>query len=193
MKILSIDPSTTSGYVGWATFDLDALTVKKLTPKNAMRWKKQVWKWGEWKLEGGSMEMRLFDLIQTIGLEIGEFQFLVGEKPAFYNNERGHIAAHQNYTIDIAAMLYWIAGWFHMDHRHFHPVTAMIWKGSVPKLITERQFFRVFGLRGELMPTKLTDHACDATMLLHWWLKTYGFNSRLVSQCIDAATLRLLL
>lgn len=89
-------------------------------------------------------------------------EFLVTEKPAFFSSERGQIAAHMNYTIDLAAINYFIAGWFRYDHRHHFAITANQWKGSIDKAITAKRFFRDFPW---VSPTTLSEHAIDSIMM----------------------------
>lgn len=193
MKILSIDPSVND--VGWTTFEVPHEFPKKQFALNAKEIMKKAWKWGTWHLSGSSLEQRMYDLALTITAEIGEFHILIAEKPAFYSSQRGQIAAHQNYTIDLSAINSFLAGWFHMTHRSYFPITAINWKGSVSKWITQQKFFRIFKVRPD-QPGKhpgLTEHSVDATMMLHYWLKTYGLHSTLLAPHISAESLKLLL
>lgn len=155
MKILILDPSIHN--VGWTLLD---------TKKKTMR---KAWKFGTFKLEGNNFLAKLTHLRDLIDEKIGPFDILIGEKPAFFSSERGQIAAHMNYTIDLAAVIFWIAGWYHMDHRHFFAITANQWKGSVSKDITARRFFKQFP---KIKPTSIDEHAIDAAMLGHFWLTT---------------------
>lgn len=182
MKILSLDPSVNS--VGWATFEI---------VKGRKHEKKKAWKWGTWYLEGSSLEMRMLDLCQTISQDIGNFDILVTEKPAFYSSEVGQIAAHRNYTIDLSAVNNFVAGWFHRDHRTYFPITAIAWKGTVPKWITANRFYKAFKLSPRKQVEGLTEHSIDATMLLHFWLKTYAVRGNLLAQHISAESLQSLL
>lgn len=156
MRVLSLDPSINN--VGWCIFDSKA------------KMKKEAWSWGVWKLEGMNYMMRMMDLKERIVDNVGKFDILVTEWPAFYSSERGNIAAHQNYTIDLAGICMFIAGWFRMDHRKHFSMTASTWKGMVGKHITARKFFREFGKR----EWHISEHAIDATMMLKYWLVTYG-------------------
>lgn len=156
MIILFLDPSVNN--VGWGTLD----TTKKK--------KKNAWKWGLWKIEGVNYQMKLLDLIQCIQMEIGHFDCLISEWPAFFDNERGQVASRQNYTIDLAGVCMYVAGWFHMDHRNHFPLTASSWKGMVQKHVTSVKFLRTFNIR----PDKISEHAIDAVMLGHYWFMTYA-------------------
>lgn len=156
MRILAIDPSINNvGWCVWNSCKSDRL---------------KAWRWGCWKLEGYNYPMRLMDLILHIDETVGPFDILVSEWPAFYSSQKGHIAAHQNYTIDLAGICYWVAGWYRLDHRHHFPLTASNWKGSVPKLVTQRKFIRTFNKHMH----QINEHAVDATMMLHYWLQNYG-------------------
>lgn len=120
--------------------------------------------------------MKITDLIQTIEEEIGEFHFLCTERPAFFSSERGQIAAHMNYTIDLAAINYGVAGWFHMDHRHHFAITATQWKGQVSKEITARRFFKRFKWvkKGKVgADSGISEHSIDATMLARFCIEEY--------------------
>jgi hypothetical protein len=161
MISLSLDPSV--NHVGWSTFNNRALT------------RKRAWKWGTIELEGRNFEARCMHLIHEIQGELPPFDFLITEKPAFYSSERGKIAARMNYTIDLAAVAFYVAGWFHMDHRHHFAITATTWKGSVSKEITARKFFKNFpGVK----PSTLDEHAIDAVMLHRYWLQYLAVQHR---------------
>lgn len=157
MKLLALDPSI--NFVGWCCFN----SVKKEETKR--------WSWGTIRLEGSNYQMRLMMLIQEIE-ELGllDCAHLIGEWPTFFAGEKGHIAAHQNYTIDLAGVVAYLAGSMGLDHRHWHLSTATTWKGSVPKTVTQKKFLRIFGKRF----IDVSEHAIDATMLMHWWLREYG-------------------
>lgn len=155
MKFLSLDPSVNN--VGWATFD------------SRLKGREQ-WKYGKWTLEGHNREMRLVDLRDHVRDDLPEFDHLIMEYPAFYSSEKGQIAAHNNYTIDLAHICGFISGSFGCDHRNYHPLTAIEWKGTVTKEITMRKFARIFKVRLK----GLSDHEIDAVMMLRYWLQRYG-------------------
>jgi Holliday junction resolvasome RuvABC endonuclease subunit len=156
MKSLSIDPSINN--VGWSLFDSKAET------------KQEAWLWGTIHPTGANLEMRITDTIQQLSdlFTWDVLDYLITERPAFFSSERGQIAAHMNYTIDLAAVAYYIAGWFHMDHRKHFAITANQWKGSVPKAVTARRFFASFP---KVDVNTLDEHAIDAVMLHKWWLE----------------------
>lgn len=157
MRILAIDPSV--NWVGWTLFDS-----KKRTPRKQ-------WKWGTIQVEGNNYQMKLVMLLQTLE-ELGllDVQHLVTEWPTFFSSQKGQIAAHQNYTIDLGGVCAFLAGSMGLDHRHWHLLTATTWKGSVNKYVTGRKFFRVFNIE----PSNLSEHAIDSTMLLRYWIINYG-------------------
>lgn len=159
MKLLTLDPSVNN--VGWALFNTLAKT------------QRTAWTFGTWHPVGHNLEMKITDLVQTIGMHIGEFDFLCTERPAFFSSERGQIAAHQNYTIDLAAVAYYVAGWYHMDHRRHWAITAAQWKGTVNKQITARRFFRAFR---HIKATELDEHAIDAIMLGRFCIEQFLCN-----------------
>lgn len=157
MRILSLDPSVNN--VGACLFDS---TKKKL---------RNQWKWKTYKLEGHNYQMKMVDMVQLIVGDYGEdVDYLITEWPTFFSSEKGQVAAHQNYTINLAGACAYLAGRLGMDHRNWHIATATTWKGSVSKYITSQRFFRTFGIQ----PSLVSEHAIDATMLLLWWLRTHG-------------------
>lgn len=156
MKILSLDPSINN--VGYAVLDGKAKT------------KESAWLWGTIYPQGNNLQMRIMDLIQHLSIEVGPFDLLVTEKPAFFSSERGQIAAHMNYTIDLAAINYSVAGWFHKDHRQHFAITATQWKGMVSKAITAKRFFRRFP---EVTASNISEHAIDAVMLLRFAVEEF--------------------
>ena len=153
MRILSLDPSVNN--VGWT----------KLNTKTGR------WKWGTWKLGGSNYQVRLVDLIQKIAEDVGSFDILITEWPSFFSSEKGQIAAHQNYTIDLAGICGYVAGRFGMDQRTWKMLTPSQWKGSVPKRATAAKFFREFP---DVKMQHISEHAIDSTMILLFWLRSSG-------------------
>lgn len=130
---------------------------------------------------------RIGDLLLSEGVE--KLDFMITERPAFFSSERGQVAAHQNYTIDLAAIAFYVAGWYHMDHRRHFAITANQWKGSVPKEVTARRFFRDFP---HAKAGELSEHAIDAMMLHRFWLTEYAVHSRLAVRGSSPEALQLL-
>lgn len=178
MRSLSLDPSVHN--VGWSLVNPGKSTREK------------AWRWGTFKLEGNSLEMKLIHLRDQIIETVGEFEFLITEKPAFFSSERGQIAAHMNYTINLAAVNYYIAGWFHMDHRHHFAITANQWKGSVPKAVTARRFLRYFEHFSKAKLASIDEHGIDAVMLHYFWLHTTAAYLPYYSLDLDAIKARLI-
>lgn len=161
MRSLAIDPSVNN--VGWSIYDPKAST------------KKKAWKWGTIKVEGSNLQMKIMDLAQTLESlarsEGGEMpEFFISEQPAFFSSERGQIAAHMNYTIDLAAINYFIAGWFKYDHRRHLAITANQWKGNISKAITARRFFREFP---KVDPMTLSEHTIDSIMMHRFAIQSF--------------------
>lgn len=155
MKILSLDPSV-ANKAGWATFDTET----------------KEWHWGAWELSGVNFKQRCNDLKDYITMEIGEFDFLICEWPAFYGGDKGAVAAQQGYTINLAGIAMFCIGWLQLSPKQYELVTAPQWKGSVPKQVTQRRFYQAFDLK-----VRDVDHnAVDATMLLYWWVTKPNIN-----------------
>jgi hypothetical protein len=158
MNILSIDPSVNN--VGWCLLNTEGKTIRER------------WRTGLIKPEGINYAMRCVSLLQELqvilqGLET-KVHHLVTEWPTFFDSSVGHMAARQNYTVNLAGICGFMAGSLRMDHRSWHMVTATEWKGSVAKNVTQRKMFRHFGKK---FLGKISEHEIDATMLLHYWIK----------------------
>lgn len=147
-KLLALDPSVNN--VGFATLQIF---------DNGQ----QQWTWGTWNLEGYNLLQRCADLcayIQQSGN--ADFTDLILEWPTFYASEKGEVAAKQDYTINLAAIAMYCAGFFHLPVDRIELVTAPQWKGQADKRITARRFFKNFGY-----DALVVDHnTIDATMLL---------------------------
>jgi len=154
MRILSIDPSVNS--VGWATADI--------TEDSA------AFNWGVWQVSGLNFLMRCADVRDYILQEIGEFEELVVEWPMFYDSEKGHVAARQGHTINLAGIAMYICGYFQLPHQKMRLYTAPDWKGTVPKQVTARRFFKQFGVD----PMKVDHNAVDACMMLLYHCQKEG-------------------
>lgn len=157
-KILALDPSVNT--VGWAC-------VFKLwrDEDDVVHDDEAEWKWGMWELMSASYTFKLHELTEYIDLWIGgieEGDLFVGEWPAFFDNMRGNVAAKKGYTIDLAGILCYIAGWYRLPWQSIAFLTAAQWKGNLPKEITKMRFFRALGVRAH----KVDHNAVDACMLL---------------------------
>lgn len=162
MRILSIDPSV-ANRAGWACVYLAWDAAGKLL------WDK--WDFGSFELNGTNFQMRCSDLKDHI-MHLGfDFDTLVIEWPTYYSGEKGQIAAQQGYTINLAGIAMYIAGYFQVDFRRLHLYTAPDWKGTVRKAITARRFFRMFGMS----EMKVDHDTIDAVMMLVWHCKKKGY------------------
>lgn len=148
IKLLSLDPSVNQ--VGFATL--------QFSPEG-----EQMWTWGSWTLSGYNLLERCSDLcayVQQSGN--ADFTDLILEWPTYYASDTGQIAAKMNYTINLAAIAMYVAGFFHTPVSRIDLVTAPQWKGQANKRITARRFFRNFGEEA----LQVDQHAVDAVMLL---------------------------
>ena len=152
LKILAIDPSVMNS-AGWAVVNITWSAEGKA---------EEEWDWGAWALNGMNFQMRCTDLKDYITRDIGHFDVLVCEWPMFYASAKGQMAARQGYTINLAGIAMYIAGWFQVPHRSLFLYTAPDWKGTQKKAITARRFYKLFGLT----ETTVDHNAIDATMML---------------------------
>lgn len=161
-KILSLDPSVMNR-CGWAVVELEF--------DDNGRCIRNDWDYGFFEIDGSSFQMRCSDLKDHI-MHLGfDFDVLVCEWPAFYAGEKGAIAAQQGYTINLAGIAMYVAGFFQVDFRKLFLYTAPKWKGTVKKAVTARRFFRMFG-ENEM---KVDHNAIDACMMLVWHCKEVGY------------------
>lgn len=157
-KVLSLDPSVNN--VGFATLQIF---------DNG----EQLWNWGMWELDGYNLLQRCADLRAYIQLSGNDdFTYLICEWPTFYGSEKGEVAAKQNFTINLAAVAMYVAGFFHLPVESIELVTAPQWKGQADKRMTARRFFKHFGIDDAL---HIDHNAVDATMLLLARAKKHGW------------------
>lgn len=183
--ILSLDPS--KNRTGWAVatiprvwnegnyYELDVygLPTQFVKPHWQLLWRKTRWAWGYWDLSCKGLMARMDELCLFIISEVGHFDQYVAEWPVFYDVARGHMAAMKGDTINLAAIVSYVAGYFRMPSARTYIVTAPNWKGSVSKAITQKRFYDSFGINH----LHAIDHnAVDATMLL----LTYAQRERLL-------------
>lgn len=161
-KILALDPSVMNR-CGWACVVLEINEFGIVT--------KDDWDFGFWEVDGTSFQMRCSDLKDSIKQLGFEFDILVIEWPTFYASTKGQIAAQQGYTINLAGIAMYIAGYFRVDFRKLFLYTAPDWKGTVKKAVTARRFFKMFNL-SEL---KVDHNAIDACMMLVYHCKKKGY------------------
>jgi hypothetical protein len=161
MRILALDPSVNN--VGWATLDLEFDSENN-------RVVKEDWNWGTWELNGQNFLMRCGDCRDYILQEIGDFDFLVVEWPMYYDSDKGSVAARQGYTINLAGVAMYICGYFQLHHTKMRLYTAPDWKGTTPKKVTARRFFRLF----DVNINDIDEHAIDAVMMLLYHCRKEG-------------------
>lgn len=155
LRILAIDPSVMQK-AGWAVVNMAWNDLGTLVEES--------WAWGFWEISGINFQMRCTDLKDYITSDIREFDILVCEWPMFYTSAKGQIAARQGYTVNLAGIAMYIAGWFQVPHRSLFLYTAPDWKGTVKKAVTARKFYRLFG-ESEM---NVDNNSIDATMMLVW-------------------------
>jgi hypothetical protein len=96
------------------------------------------------------------------------------EWPVFFNSPKGRIAAQENYTVDLAAIVGYVAGQFRFKAENITLWTPMQWKGSVPKYVTEAKFVRLFGSSAKRLVRTLSNDTIDAIMIAEYWLSIYA-------------------
>lgn len=156
MKILALDPSVMNK-CGWATLVLSE--------------GKEEWDFGSFEVSGMNFQMRCSDLKDHITHLNFEFDTLVCEWPTFYDSAKGRIAAQQGYTVNLAGIAMFIAGYFRVDFRRLFLYTAPDWKGTVKKAVTQHRFFKLFGLSSE----QVGNDTVDAAMMLVYHCKKKGY------------------
>jgi len=156
-RILALDPSVMNR-CGWACVHIKWWSDGTTT---------DTWDFGSFEISGINFQMRCSDLKDWI-INLGfDFDTLVLEWPTFYASAKGQIAAQQGYTINLAGIAMYIAGYFQVDFRRLFLYTAPDWKGTVKKAVTARRFFRLFGLS----EMKIDHDTIDAVMMLVWHCK----------------------
>lgn len=179
MKIVSIDPSI--HHVGWAV--VDGL---KRDKDGVWDNSKADWKWGHWDIGSNSLTYKLREIVDWMIVEFDgldpEEDWLVLEWPAFFGSAKGQVAAKQGYTINLAAVDAYIAGFFRIPPQNFHLVTATEWKGNIPKEITRMRFFKALG---QPQIYKVNHNAIDAVMLLHTFCQRRGIVWKITSSTVE--------
>lgn len=171
MKILALDPSVMNR-CGWATCTLEWEHGEKVPLAKRGKLIREEWDFGSFEISGISFQMRCSDLKDHITHLGFEFEIMVCEWPTFYASAKGAIAAQQGYTINLAGIAMYIAGFFHVDFRKLFLYTAPDWKGTVKKAITARRFFKLFE---GIDPMKVDHDTIDACMMLVWHCKKMGY------------------
>ena len=178
IRILALDPSVNRcGYAsalfepkpGFTFPDVDPSTGDVIHRVESPQWNEQTseWSWGFFDMQALGYVARLHEICGFIELIYPEgFDIMICEWPAFYDVERGHVAAVRGDTINLAGINCFVAGWFRVPTNRLTFITATKWKGSVSKEVTRQRFFRSFGLK----KIYSVDHnAVDAAMILLTW------------------------
>jgi Holliday junction resolvasome RuvABC endonuclease subunit len=167
--VLGVDPSVKN--LGWAVcniergssdyYDLDggAWTFGLIHPKG----RNLQYKWKD----------AFFQLRAILEADDHWPSHFASEWPSFFNSMKGRLAAQQNYTVDIASIVGFLAGQFNFRSENITLWTPNQWKGSVPKYVTEHKFVRVFGQPAKKLVRVLSDDVVDAIMITHFWLTIY--------------------
>ena len=177
IRILALDPSVNRcGYASavfepregfkYPDVDQQGNVIEAVAPQS---WKEEtsVWSWGYFDMQAIGYIARLHEICGFIELIFPEgFDILICEWPAFYDVERGHVAAVRGDTMNLAGINCFVAGWFRVPTNRLTFITAAKWKGSVSKEITMQRFLRSFGVH----KIYSVDHnAVDAAMILLTW------------------------
>jgi Holliday junction resolvasome RuvABC endonuclease subunit len=147
LRILAIDPSIRR--IGWALFEVepdrnfDSLAT---------------WNYGTFSPPSQGRTRILADVKSYFSKSAANH--VVCELPAFFESEKGRIAAKSGYTIDLALVIGTIYGI--TPDAKLYLYTPQQWKGSVSKGITQARFKRVF----QLTHVNLDHDTVDAIMLL---------------------------
>lgn len=147
--ILAIDPSI--NHVGFALLQIG-----------------KQWNWETVNLESKSLQFKCEELVSTI-VTRGLITQLVCEYPQFMAVGRGLIAAQRGYTLDLACICGYLAGYYRIAPSNIFYYTPNQWKGQRPKSATLAAFKRTFPKH-----TLPSEHAIDATMLLHYHATKYN-------------------
>jgi len=160
LRILALDPSVMNR-CGWAVVEIERDLKGKVIRDD--------WDFGSFEVSGMNFQMRCSDLKDwIIGLGFA-FDVLVMEWPTYYDSDKGKTAARKGYTINLAGIAMYIAGYFQVDFRKLFLYTAPDWKGTVKKVVTARRFFKLFGLS----EMKIDHDTIDAVMMLVYHCKKH--------------------
>lgn len=177
MKIVAIDPSVHN--VGWAM--IEGLT----HDENGWHSEDAVWTFGNWIISSNSFTFKLKEIVEWIILDCdgldSDKDWLVAEWPAYFEGMKGNIAAKAGHTINLAAIDTYIAGYFRLEWKNIHLITAVDWKGSVSKEITKMRFFKHMGIT----PFKVDHNAIDAVMMLLTFCKRKNITSKIIQKVTE--------
>ena len=175
INLFAIDPSLND--VGWAK-------VVGLIRDDDGVWHDDnaVWTYGHWVVNAHQFVFRLMEIVEYCMLDIGcdESWWYIAEWPTYYGTRSGQISAMQGNTINLGAVVSYIAGYFRFHPANVHLLTATQWKGTVPKEITKMRFFKILGVDKAY---KVNHNAVDAIMLLHEFCRRRKISFRMIKIC----------
>lgn len=176
-KILALDPSINR--CGWALID----NLQRCKSTGVWDGSEAVWKWGYWDLHTTLLSSKARELVDYIimdtdGLDADAGDILIAEFPQYFDSGRGNIAAKEGWTINLAALDFYVFGFFRLPWKQFAPVFPSQWKGNLSKEITRRRFFRELG---EKKIFKIDHNTVDAVMILLDWCKKHGVTNRILN------------
>lgn len=173
LRILALDPSVMNR-CGWAVVVLEWELPLDVPLAKRGKLVREDWDFGSFAVSGMNFQMRCADLKDYI-IQLGfDFSVLVCEWPRWYDSTKGAVAAQQGYTINLAGIAMYIAGYFQVDFRKLFLYTAPDWKGTVKKAVTARRFFKLFE---GIDPMKVDHDTIDACMMLVWHCKKMGYTA----------------
>jgi hypothetical protein len=129
MRFLAIDPSMNR--IGWAVYDTDASTDFNYLAN---------WNFGFRCPPGQGKVEKLIDIKSFFAKS--QADHLICEVPAFFDSEKGRIAAKLGYTNDLTLVIGTIYG--SIPDTKLFLYTPQQWKGSTPKEITLIRFRKAF-------------------------------------------------
>lgn len=179
VQIFSLDPSINR--VGWAR-------IANLQRDEEGVWNadEAKWDWGYWDLSSQSLSFKAKELVDFMSITFEEVNperdILIAEYPQYFDQMRGQIAAKEGHTQNLAALDFYVFGYFRFPWNHFFPVFPSQWKGNLKKDITRMRFFREIGVPRHY---RLDHNTVDAAMMLLWWCKTHGVTNKIINYSVE--------
>ena len=168
-KLLSIDPSLHS--LGFAFYDrsLEAVGAGRYNIRSC------AWRFGCVHPKGASRQEKWRHAVRALVAEVADWRMthLVIEWPIFFATQRGRIAASRGDTLEIAGLVGYITGYYHLRADQVTLYAPLEWKGAVPKRVTLAKFERLFGCDPKTVAPHYTDDIIDAIMIAEFWLRRH--------------------
>ncbi len=166
--LLAIDPSVNN--LGWATYDFSlGAEMYNIVGEG--------WHYGLIHPKGSNLQNKwkdaYFKLKEVIGKD-KHISHLAFEWPQYFNGLRGRLAAQQNYTVNLASLIGYLAGKLGVKAEFVSLWTPVQWKGSVPKYVTSSKFVRLFGHSARAVANTQSNDVIDAIMIAEFWLSLYN-------------------